>query len=86
MVYGGPFKRDVQRCSLSIVAAGHIDKIVQRFHVISTSPSPAAASCRLKGKGDNEGQGDWVHGEGMNSLMCFSVMSRPDIATTSFAR
>ena len=49
---GCSFKRDVKKCTLSIVQTAFIDKIVERFHVFSTSPSPAAANCRLEEKGE----------------------------------
>lgn len=72
----------MQKGTPSIVRTVFIDEIVERFHVFSASFSPAAANCRLEGKGESEGQGDWPYREAVGSLMWVSVMSRPDIANS----
>ena len=77
---GCAFERSSDNASIKIVQTAFIDKIIERFNVRTTAPTPAFSGRVLRPKEEAEPGGQWPFREAVGSLMWVATMSRPDIA------
>jgi len=77
---GCAFERSSDSKSIKIVQTAFIDKIIERFNIRTTAPTPASSGRQLRPKEEAEPGGQWPYREAVGSLMWVATMSRPDIA------
>ena len=66
--------------SIKIVQTALIDKIIERFNIQTTAPTPALSGRQLRPKEESEQGEEWPYRQAVGSVMWVATMSRPDIA------
>ena len=77
---GCSFERSADGSSVKISQTAFIDKLVERFDIHNTSPTPAFTNRKLRARSEEETSGDWPYREAVGALMWVGTMSRPEIA------
>ena len=77
---GCEYDRDFQRGTLTITQTACIDRLVNKFDVKKTSPTPASSSVELRPRKGNEPKCTQAFREAVGGLMWIANATRPDIS------